>query len=107
MYHMSLLARDVVAWEPHFQQHGIEPYRLAYEDLDANFQAEAIKVLNWLGVSVGPLMKLRLRPSMAKQRDQLNREWEERFYRDLMHWHSQWEQLPIDERRKIWAREPG
>jgi LPS sulfotransferase NodH len=107
MFEMSALARSGLAWEPYFTEHQIEPYRLVYEDLDSNFQHEAIKLLQWLGMRVGPLMRLRLRPSTAKQRDQLNRQWEERFYSDLLHWHTQWEQLPIEERRRVWAREAG
>jgi LPS sulfotransferase NodH len=95
-------------WAHYFREHGITPYRVRYEAIDADYRGQGIKLLEWLGIPVGPIRKMRLRPALKRQRDELNWEWEDRFYFDLMHWYEQWEkQLPIEERRRIWGREPG
>jgi LPS sulfotransferase NodH len=107
MWEMGRLAREEDSWENWFREHGIGPYRLRYEELDADYRAEAIKLLEWLGEKLGPFQKRKLKATLRKQRDKMSREWEHRFYRDLIHWHTQWEKLPLEERRRIWGREPG
>jgi LPS sulfotransferase NodH len=107
MYTLSRQVQKHQSWQEYFSARGITPYRAQYEALDADYRQEALKLLDWLEVRVGPLQKRRLKPQLQKQRDTLNRDWEDRFYRDLVHWYTQWEQLPLEERRRIWAREPG
>jgi LPS sulfotransferase NodH len=101
------LVKDEQSWDAYFRERGIEPYPLRYEDLDEDFRGRSLELLDWLGARLGPWRRWRLRPQMKKQRDALNREWEDRFYRDLLQEHARWEQLPLEERRRIWGREPG
>src|ERR1041384_4789941 len=101
MYRIAQIGGDNQAWLDYFRTQRIEPYRNNYEALDANYREEAIRLLDWLGVRLGvrlgPLQRRRLTPVLRKQRDALNVEWEERFYRDLVHWYGEWEKLPIEQ----------
>jgi LPS sulfotransferase NodH len=92
MYEMSRLVQEEQSWAAYLRERGIEPYPLRYEDLDQDYREESLRLLAWLDVTIGPWRKRRLKPPIAKQRDRLNRDWEDRFYRDLTHWQAQWRQ---------------
>lgn len=66
-------------WEGFFRTHGIEPLRLTYEALTADFEGEARRVLRYLDLPTDtPIAS----PQTVKLADDISREWEERFRRD-------------------------
>ena len=80
-YALQRCYQDIVAsdayWEGFFKTYGVEPLRLTYEALVADFERETRRVLQFLGLptdmSIAP-------PQTVKLADETSREWERRFY---------------------------
>lgn len=71
------------AWQHFLDDAAIQPYRIIYEDLAANYEATALQILRYLDIPLAEnLMFGDLR--MKRQADTLSEEWVER-YRDLKH----------------------
>ena len=83
-YAIERCYQDIVAsdayWEEYFHAHGIEPFRLTYEALTADFEQEVRRILAYLrlptDVPVGP-------PQTVKLADERSRSWEEEFRRTM------------------------
>jgi LPS sulfotransferase NodH len=68
------------AWRRWFEENGIEPLRLTYEELAADPTATARRVLGFVGVDVPA--DLAVEPRTERQADAVNEEWVRR-YREL------------------------
>jgi LPS sulfotransferase NodH len=68
-----------LAWKCWFDAHGIEPFRISYEELVADMQVVTRQVLAFLGVN---LPDAQIEPEGGKQADALNARWAGR-YREL------------------------
>ncbi len=64
------------AWNRWFQQNGISPFRLRYEDLDRDSDLEARKVLDFVGVAPPDYP---IEAPNVRMADAVSREWVERF----------------------------
>ncbi|MFJ9629170.1 Stf0 family sulfotransferase [Streptomyces sp. NPDC101175] len=64
-------------WRRWFESHGVEPYRVRYEDLSADPEAVTLRVLDHLGLTL-PAGR-RITPSHQRQADRLNEEWAARY----------------------------
>jgi len=64
-------------WEGWFEDYGIEPYRIRYEDLSADPSAVTLRVLDHLGLAL-PAGR-HVTPSHQRQADRLNEEWADRY----------------------------
>ena len=69
------------AWEHFFQRFGVEPFRVEYEKLCADYEGIIRGVLNFLKISV-PRRICISTPVTIKQSDEINRAWEERFLKE-------------------------
>lgn len=83
--------REEQGWHAYLREAGIEPLRVAYEDLDEDRAATVLLVAEWLGTPLKPSStRRRLRRldrsgvGLRRQRGEINQEWEERFYADLV-----------------------
>ena len=68
-----------LAWERFFAKTGIEPYRVAYEDLAAHYETTALNILRYLGVSL-PEKHILAARQMKRQADALSDEWVRRYH---------------------------
>ncbi len=68
-----------LAWERFFDAAGIEPYRVVYEDLADNYEATALKILRYLGVTLPENHRFAAR-QMKRQADTLSEEWVRRYH---------------------------
>lgn len=75
-FHLCQVEREEEAWEWYFESMGIDPLRLRYEELAADPDGEARRVLNFLGIEVS---KEPIQATMKKQADQINDAWEKRY----------------------------
>jgi trehalose 2-sulfotransferase len=65
-------------WERFFQQTGIKPFRVEYEQLCEDYEATIQGVLNFLQISLP--RRVRIGPPVTiRQADEISRAWEERF----------------------------
>ncbi len=67
------------AWKRFFDEAGIEPYCVVYEDLAANYEATALNILQFLGVSLPENHWFAAR-QMKRQADALSEEWVRRYH---------------------------
>lgn len=67
------------AWKRFFDEAGIEPYCVVYEDLAANYEATALNILQFLGVSLPEKHRFATR-QMRRQADTLSEEWVRRYH---------------------------
>jgi LPS sulfotransferase NodH len=65
------------AWRAYFSDHGIEPFRVAYEELADAYEQTVSQLLAFIGVSASALPIPR--PRTAKQADTLSDEWVRRY----------------------------
>lgn len=63
-----------LAWERFFDEAGIQPYCVVYEDLATNYEATALNILRYLGVSLPENHRFAAR-QMKRQADTLSEEW--------------------------------
>ncbi len=69
------------AWNPWFEEQGIEPLRIGYEALSADPAAGLGAICNALGI-VAPRAD-EVRPGVAKLADAVSRDWIDRYRRDI------------------------
>lgn len=69
--------REELIWTRFFKRIGVEPFRVAYENLTEDYAGTIAGVLRHLKIS--PPRRASLRPTTIRQTDALSREWEERF----------------------------
>ena len=68
-------------WQNFFQRIGIEPFRVEYEKLCANYEGTIRAVLDFLKISLPP--RTRIGPPVTiKQSDEISGAWEERFLKE-------------------------
>jgi LPS sulfotransferase NodH len=73
--YLAEVEAENVAWESWFATNGVEPFRVRYEDLDADNVGVTAEVLEFLGLRAAhPIV-----PRHRRQADALNREWIERY----------------------------
>jgi len=65
-----------LSWNQWFESNGVNPLRIAYEDLDQNNQAELQRVLEFIGEQPSEIPAVARNVRMA---DALSREWAERY----------------------------
>jgi len=68
------IAAHEAGWANYFRETGVEPLVLFYEDVIASHQAAAEGVLEFLGLSFPPGMKIPP-PAVEKQATQISKEW--------------------------------
>lgn len=69
---------DAKGWETYFQQRGIEPYRVVYEEFVKN-QKETVKdILKYLGIEIPADFQIAL-DTQKKQADLLSEKWVEKY----------------------------
>jgi LPS sulfotransferase NodH len=73
-----LLEKNDLGWQRFFEECGIEPLVLAYEDLAADYTGTIVKVLNWLGIPAAGPVSVRP-PRFIRQSDQQTEEWLVRY----------------------------
>lgn len=73
------LATHEAGWDEYFTKTGLRPYRLAYEDLEADLLAAVNGVLGHLGLPPAPVAG----SNLVRQRDARNDEFAARFRADL------------------------
>jgi LPS sulfotransferase NodH len=67
-------------WESFFQRVCIEPFRIEYEQLSANYEETIREVLRFLKISLP--RRTHIAPVTVKQSDEVSRAWEERFLKE-------------------------
>jgi LPS sulfotransferase NodH len=73
-----LLVRNDLGWKRFFEESGISPLVLAYEDLAADYAGTITRVLEWLGLP--SLQAIPIRPTrFIRQSDQQTEEWLARY----------------------------
>jgi trehalose 2-sulfotransferase len=70
-----------VAWNAWFEEQGIAPLRLGYEELSANPAATLIRICDALGVAAPKVADVR--PGVAKLADATSLDWMRRYHLDL------------------------
>ena len=68
-----------LAWEHFFNEAGVKPYRVVYEDLVKNYEATALNILNYLGMSLSAHHSFAER-RMKRQADALSQKWVKRYH---------------------------
>jgi LPS sulfotransferase NodH len=71
------IEEDNAAWEAWFVGEGIRPYRVLYEELDADAVGVACCVLRFLGLDLAPGREVTVRHKRLA--DELNAQWVESF----------------------------
>jgi LPS sulfotransferase NodH len=66
-------------WERYFRERRAAPFRIAYEDLDRDYEGTVRRVLDHLGFADVPVPS----PALERQRDAVNDSWIERFRTDV------------------------
>lgn len=86
-YDFAQLDREVTdlesfdaAWNVWFAEQGIEPHRIAYEDLSADPAGELARLCAALGIVAPDAVDVK--PAVAKLADATSREWAERYRRE-------------------------
>ncbi len=74
------LQADDEGWQEFFDQHGISPLRMVYEDLELGIGAAARAVLSYIGVQVPP--DWHPREVLKRQADALSDRWVAAYHRD-------------------------
>lgn len=74
----NLIAGDNREWEEFFKAQGIEPLRLTYDQLRADYEGCIRKTLDFVGIDAPPDVVIR-KPPMEKQANRVNREWIDRY----------------------------
>ena len=74
---MRTIEEHNAGWERWFEGHGIQPYRIRYEDLSADPAAVTHGILDHLGLAL-PAGR-QIAPSHQRQADRLNEEWIARY----------------------------
>jgi len=69
-----LILKGESGWARYFNDCGIEPFKLFYEDLAESYESMTIEVLQYLGVKVPDNLKIG-EVSVKKQADAVNDEW--------------------------------
>jgi LPS sulfotransferase NodH len=75
---VGLIERGEVAWQQYFDEAGITPLEIVYEDLIRCYEETIRHVLDFLGVPIPESFSLPT-PSIIKQADDLSAEWIERY----------------------------
>lgn len=83
-YDFARLHREVTelegfdaGWNAWFEEQGIEPHRIVYEDLSANPAGELARLCVALGIEAPDAVDVK--PAVAKLADATSREWAERY----------------------------
>ena len=66
------------AWKSFFENAGIRPFEISYEELVANFEETAVAILRYLEIEIPAATQFRPR-ELKKQGDDLNQRWAEQF----------------------------
>jgi LPS sulfotransferase NodH len=72
-----------LAWDVYFQQHGIEPFRIVYEDFFQDLEPQLGRLIDYLGGLPPGRASLEVGPQYKIQRDEISNQLRERFISDL------------------------
>lgn len=67
------------AWQHYFNENGIEPLAVVYEDLVLEYEVTALKILAYLGIAI-PEKPLFAERRMKQQADALSEQWVRQYY---------------------------
>jgi LPS sulfotransferase NodH len=67
-------------WTRFFDDRGLQPLTLEYEDYIQAYESTIIQVLDYLGISIPPGLSVPP-PRLIRQSDRINEEWAERYLR--------------------------
>ena len=68
------------AWQRYFDQSAIQPYRVIYEDLAANYETVALHILQYLDIPIPDNLVFAQR-RMKRQADRLSEQWVDHYHR--------------------------
>jgi LPS sulfotransferase NodH len=74
----NLILKGESGWAQYFNDCGIEPFKLYYEDLAESYESKTIEVLKYLGITVPGNLKICEVP-VQKQADAINDEWTAKY----------------------------
>lgn len=66
------------AWWAWFDEHGIEPFVVDYDEFVRDHKNGVERILKWLGIEAGNTEKISI-PVLERQSGKINAEWEQRF----------------------------
>jgi len=72
------LVENDAKWQEFFDENGIDPLMVAYEDMVTDYDGTIFKVLNWLGVSDAASVRIPP-PRLKPQSNGLNEDWLTRY----------------------------
>lgn len=67
------------AWDQFFTEAAVQPFRVNYEDLSANYEQTALSILDYLGIPI-PEQIMFAERRMKRQADTLSEQWYECYY---------------------------
>jgi len=74
----SILKDQEAVWQDYFQESGLLPFRLYYEDLAANYENTVIEVLRYIGIEDANSITINP-PRFKKQADAITEDWVRRY----------------------------
>ena len=82
---IDYLVQEIVvheaAWQAYFSRHAIPPFTVVYEDLASAYEATALQIMDWLGVSYPPGLVFSPR-LLQKQADGISETWVDRYHEE-------------------------
>ena len=67
------------AWQRYFDQSAVQPYRVIYEDLAANYETVALHILQYLDIPI-PDNLIFAQRRMKRQADRLSEQWVDHYH---------------------------
>jgi LPS sulfotransferase NodH len=80
---VMMIQSGELAWEVYFQQYGIEPLRIVYEDFFHDLEPQLRRLIDYLGGLPPGRASLEIEPKYRVQRDQMSSQLREHFISDL------------------------
>jgi LPS sulfotransferase NodH len=74
----QLVVESEAGWQAYFDEIGVKPYPVFYEDLVQAFEPIALDILKWIEVSIPAKLQFSER-RLLKQSDAVNEEWVDRY----------------------------
>jgi LPS sulfotransferase NodH len=71
------------AWQAYFEQCGIHPLKVVYEDFVGNYEDEVLRLLNGLGIRLPEGFAIKA-PEMRRQADETSEEWVRLYHEHRM-----------------------
>jgi len=100
--HLSWLTRADLEWQQYFENNGITPFRVIYEDFEQDYEATLLRALDFMDIEY-PAEFVIPAQRITKQRTLLNEEWADKF-REIETQSPDAAQLKIMEMQHLQAR---